>query len=197
MIIYDNIIQGTPEWFRVKLGVPSAGSFDKIVTTKGEPSKQRVKYAERLAGEIVSGIREDTYQSAAMERGVELEAEARECYEFITGNKVDQVGFCKTDIAGCSPDGLIGKDGGLEIKCPSMAVHVGYLRGKKLPTDYFQQVHGSLFVTGREFWDFCSYFPGLKPFILRVFPDEGFIKCLERELISFNEELNKIVEEIR
>lgn len=200
MIIDNSILQGTDEWFAAKLGRPGASNFDKIITTKGERSKQRTKYMYQLAGERVAGAREDSYSNAAMLRGMAMEPEARALYELLNDVQVDHVGMCYKDEAklfACSPDGLIGDRGGLEIKCPSMAVHVEYLIGGKLPMDYYQQVHGSLLVTGREFWDFCSYYPGMKPLIVRVYPDEKFLSALESELICFCEELAEVVEKIK
>jgi hypothetical protein len=112
---------------------------------------------------------------------------------------VEQVGLCYSDDKkfACSPDGLVGEDGGLEIKCPLVATHIGYLLNGELPSDYFQQVQGCLFVTGRKWWDFMSYSPGLKPFIIRVKRDEGFISLLKGSLITFCKELDEITERIR
>lgn len=188
--------QGTPEWYAARKGIPSASEFDKIVTTKGEPSKQAKKYMYRLAGELVSGSIEETYQNGAMERGKIMEAEARRLYEMATGHTVNQVGFCVSEgdhVFGCSPDGLVGEDGGLEIKCPSMAVHVEYLINNTVPTEYFQQVQGNLFVTGRKWWSFVSYYPALPPLIITVDPDLSFIGSLNLEMRKFCEELNKTV----
>ena len=199
-MITENFEQCSPEWFAARLGRPSASQFDKIITTKGERSKQRTKYMYQLAGERISGAREESYTNAAMQRGTEMEPEARALYELLHDSQVDQVGMCYKDEArlfSCSPDGLIGTNGGLEIKCPSMAVHIEYLIGGKLPTDYYQQVHGSLLITGREWWDFCSYYPGIKPLIVRVYPDEKFLASLESELICFCEELSEVVEKIK
>ena len=191
--------QQTPEWFQARCGVPSTSNFDKIVTTKGEPSKQAEKYMFRLAGERITGSQEETYQNQAMQRGCELEAEARSFYELMTGETVEQVGFCLTDDsrAGCSPDGIVGEDGLIEIKCPMMATHVGYLLDNKLPTDYFQQTQGQLFVTGRKWLDFISYYPAMKPLVIRVERDEEFIKKLEVELKVFCEKLEETVNKIK
>jgi hypothetical protein len=191
-------VQGTPEWFQARCGIPSASNFDKIITTKGEPSKQAEKYLYKLAGERVSKTIEESYQNGAMQRGVEMEDEARQLYQIVTDCQVDKVGFCVTDDgnAGCSPDGLVGTDGGMEIKCPNMATHVGYLIDGKLPIDYFQQVQGGLYVTGRKWWDFVSYYPAIKPFIIRVERDEKFITALENELKAFCEKLNEVVKKI-
>lgn len=192
-------LQGTSEWFSARCGIPSASNFDQIITTKLEPSKQRQKYLYRLAGERVSGMAEETYQNNAMLRGIELENEARNLYQVINDVEVKQVGFCLTEgkfVAGASPDGLIGDDGCIEIKCPTMAVHVGYLLDGKLPTDYFQQTQGQLFVTGRTWCDFVSYYPGIKPLIVRVERDEQFIKALTVELEIFCSELEDVIKKI-
>lgn len=194
------IEQGSAEWFAARLGIPTASNFDKIVTSKGEPSKSAIKYLYQLAGERVSGKSEEGFQSAAMLRGVEVEAEAREFYELIREVEVQRVGFCfygEDRRFGCSPDSLVGEDGMLEIKCPIMSTHVGYLVENKLPTDYVQQVQGQLFVTGRKWCDFLSYYPGLKPLIVRVIRDEEFIKKLDSALVSFCEELETVVKKIQ
>lgn len=199
MITLD-FAQGTPEWFAARCGVPSASNFDMIVTTKGEPSKQREKYLYRLAGERVSGKPEETYQNGAMQRGIEMEAEARKLYELAKDVEVAQVGICFPDkkrLYAASPDGLIGDDGLLEIKCPLIHTHVGYLINGELPTEYFQQTQGQLLVTEHKFVDFVSYYPGLRPLIVRVERDNNFLEKLEIELISFNKDLETLTEKIR
>ena len=194
-----NCEQGTPEWFNAKTGVPSASNFDSIVTTKGIVSKSKTKYLYRLAGEKVSGIIEETYQNAAMLRGIEMEHEARNLYSVLNDVTVEEVGFCLSEgkyVFGASPDGLVESDGGIEIKCPTQVVHVEYLLDNKLPTKYFQQVQGCLLVTGRKWWDFMSYYPGIKPLIIRVERDEKFIEALSTELKLFCLELNDVIEKI-
>lgn len=190
-------VQNTPEWFAAKCGVPSASNFDKLLQVSGKPSKQRTKYLYRLAGETITGIQEDSYQNAAMLRGIEMEAEAKQLYQLISGVSVQEVGFCLADGFGASPDGFVGNPGLLEIKCPIMATQVGYLLDNKLPTDYKQQVQGQLLVTERKWCDFMSYFPGLRPLILRVERDEKFLKLLEVELKKFCKELKEVVKKIR
>ena len=198
MIILDDVIQGSLEWHKLRVGIPSASQFKNIVTSDGKRSKTRQKYLYQLAAEKVTGHRDEIYQNAAMARGVELEPEARELFEFNTGIEVTQVGICRHDsgLFSCSPDGLIGDFSGLEIKCPSMAVHVEYLLGGKVPADYYQQVHGSMLVTGRKEWFFMSYYPGLKPFIFKEKIDVEFCEKLEAELMAFCADLMKTVEAI-
>ena len=190
-------IQNSPEWFAAKCGIPSASNFDKLVTSQGKPSKQRTKYLYRLAGETITGISEETYQNKDMLRGKEMEVEARQLYQLVSGEEVQEVGFCLADGYGASPDGLVGEIGLLEIKCPTMAVHISYLLDNTLPVDYFQQVQGQILVTGRLWIDFMSYYPGIKPLIVRVIRDEKFIKALRVELEVFCGELKDLVKKIR
>ena len=189
--------QGTPEWHKARCGVPSASNFDKLVCLDGKPSKQRVKYLWQCAGEAITGVAEETYTNAAMERGKVMEAEARDLYHIVTGAEVNEVGFCVSDGYGCSPDGLVGENGLIEIKCPNIATHVGYLLANELPSDYVQQVQGQLLVTGRKWLDFVSYYPGLKPLIVRVKPDKKFLASLEAELKNFCAELQEVIKKIR
>lgn len=193
------IIQQTSEWYKAKAGVPSTSNFDKIITTAGKPSKQADKYMLRLAGESILGTAEETYQNAAMLKGCEMEPEARKYYELVTGEKVEQIGFCTTDDGkiGCSPDGLVGKDGLLEIKCPLMTTQVERLINNKFPTTYFQQVQGQMYVTGRKWCDFLSYYEGLKPLLIRVERDEKFLSDLTVELKLFCENLQETINKIK
>ena len=199
MITVD-VAQGTPEWMAARCGIPSASNFDKIVTMKGEPSKQAQKYMWQLASERVTGKVEESYQNGNMQRGIEMEAEARNLFEMLHDVKIEQVGVCypdKAKLCAASPDGLVGKDGLIEIKCPLSYTHVGYLLDGTLPSDYFQQTQGQLFVTGRKWVDFCSYYPGLKPLIVRVVRDEPFIKKLAVEIEVFCKQLEEVTAKIR
>ncbi len=190
--------QRSPEWFSARCGIPTASGFDKIVTSTGAQSKQRTKYMWQLAGERICKIAEESYQNAAMLRGIETEAEAKNFYEFTTGETVQPVGFCLSDCGtfGASPDGLVGEDGIIEIKCPMLATCVGYLLDGTLPTEYYQQTQGQLLVTGRKWSDFISYYPGIRPLLIRVNRDEEFISKLAAELKLFTEELTQIVSRI-
>lgn len=199
MITLD-VEQQSAEWIIARLGIPTASCFDRIITTKGEPSKQAEKYLQQLACERVTGISEDSYKSAYMQRGNDVEAEARQFYELVTDSVVQKAGICYPDERkrySCSPDGLVGEDGGIQIKCPSGAVHVGYLLANKLPTEYFTQIQGELLCTGRKWWDFISYYPGLKPLLIRVNRDESFIATLKSALEAFCKDLDEVIERIR
>ena len=200
-VIIDYSIQGSPEWMACKVGIPGVSSLDKIITTKGERSTSRDELLYKLAGERIIGRKEETFQSVAMANGIEREPIAREIFEMKMEVEVEQVGFIYYDErkdCGCSPDGLIvGKKEGLEIKCPTLSTHVSYLMGNKLPTRYFQQVQGSLYVTGYESWWFCSWYPDMPVFITQVFPNQKFQRTLEVEMDLFCDELNEIEAKLR
>ena len=199
-MLIDNSIQGSEGWMKARIGIPTSSNFDMLITTKGEPSKQREKYLYTLAAERVSGMKEDSYQNFAMQKGIEREAESRRMYELMSGNTVVECGLCYQDerkLWGASPDGLIGEDGAFEVKNPTAAVAVGYLLEGKLPTSYFVQVQGQLLVTGRKWVDFMSFYSGLRPLLIRVEPDKVFQVKLQVELELFCTELNQIVERIK
>jgi hypothetical protein len=189
--------QGSEEWLKARLGVPSASNFSKVLTTKGTPSTQAKSYVDALVAEAITG--ESTYVKVtdAMQRGTELEPYARDRYILETGNQVQEVGFCLHNDyqAGASPDGLIGDDGGLEIKSPLGGTMVSYLRGGRLPSKYFQQVQGCMYITGRKWWDFMAYHPDMKPLIVRVDRDEDFISCLDETLRKVVDEIERLVNE--
>jgi len=178
--------QGSPEWLQARLGIPSASSYAKLVTTTGKASAQATAYINQLVAERITGEPTFFQVTDPMQRGMDLEPQARTAYEMETGNLVSQVGFLMHDTlqAGASPDGMVGENGGLEIKCPSAHTHVEYLRDGDLPIKYFQQVQGCLWISGRDWWDFMSYHPKMEPLIVRVFRDEEFIKALECAVIE-------------
>ena len=195
-----NCIQGSEEWFKARAGVPSSSNFDKVVTGSGLPSKQQEKYIYQLVGESLLGTKEEGYQNVAMQRGTEMEGEARDLYSMISGETVIEVGFCIADNLfkyGASPDGLVGDDGLLEIKCPNLATHVGYLLDNKMPSTYFQQVQGQMLVTARKWVDFMSYYPGIKPFIIRVYRDDTFLHNLRAELERLCVTLNTLTNKLK
>jgi hypothetical protein len=199
MIVHLDVIQGTETWFELRNGLLTASRFSDLVTSKGERSKSREGLLYQLAGERVTGRKEETYQSAAMSRGIEMEAKSRQAFELITGLEVQQVGLILTDDrkCGCSPDGLVGDDSGFETKCPMIKTHVKYLLDNKLPAEYYQQVHGSMYVTGRPFWWFMSYYPGMKPLILRVEKDGEWCKKFSDEIDMFSHDLEELIKKIR
>lgn len=190
--------QCSPEWFEAKRGIPSSSEFSKIITTDGKQSKQREKYMWKLAGETLGGSLEEGYQSFAMAKGKEKEQEAKILFEMVH-EPIRSVGFILADDGKCgsSTDGLIGDKGVFELKCPEITAHIGYLlHPEEIPTDYYQQTQGELFVTGREYIHFMSYYPGLSPLFIREEPDEVFQRLLKKELDLFWDELQAIVKKL-
>ena len=199
-IIVTDIQQGSPEWFQACCGNVGASNIDKIVTTKGERSKQRDDYMMTLCAERITGKREVGFTTQAMLNGIEREAEARTLFEMANNCEVQQVGLIYKDkkkLCHCSPDGLIGDKEGFEVKNPLSKTHIKYLLNGSLPTEYFCQIQFSLSVSERDAWWFMSHYPGLKPFILQINRDEKWIAKMESELNSFNEELAEMVEKIK
>jgi len=182
-----NLEQGTESWFEARKGIPTASCFSKIVTpSKGDKSTSSKTYMYELIAEKL-GASNESYSNEWMERGNELESMARSTFEFLTDLKVDEVGMIKTDCGniGCSPDGLIGDDGGIEIKCPKASTHIKYIIEGVLPLEYKTQVMGSLMVSERDYWYFMSYHPELDPFILKIERDEEFISKMKKHIDSF------------
>lgn len=193
MIIID-CEQGSPEWFSVRLGIPTASKFNKIITSiKLEASKSAENYINKLIAEWLIEKTDEEYQSEWMKRGHEIEEEARDYYEFTTDAEIKKVGFCFENAKrfGCSPDALINEKGGLEIKCPSAGVHVGYLIANKVPTEYRLQILGSLLVTDREWWDFISYHPEIDALIVRTHREDvvNDLNTLKAALIKVNKKI--------
>jgi len=195
-----NCEQYSPEWWAERLAHPTSSQYSKIVTSKGEPSKQRTAYMHELAAERLTGKQEDTFISIAMQKGSERESLSRQVYEMENEVEVVQVGLCISDCGrwGASPDGLVGDDGLVELKNPLGKTQVERLLTlePKLPTAYIQQVQGQLLVTGRLWCDFVSYVPGLPLFTLRVYRDSIFCDKLEAALIEFCEELDEVCEKL-
>lgn len=191
--------QGSEEWLKSRLGCPSASMFDKLITGTGKPSTSAETYINQLIAEVITGKGTEFKVNEWMQRGTELEPLARGYYELATDNDVTEVGFCMHDTMACgaSPDGLVGDNGGLEIKCPAPSTHVKYLRDGVLPAQYKQQVMGCLWITEREWWDFVSFHEEMPALLVRVFRDDKYIKALEAEVFKAVETIENEVERLR
>jgi len=200
MKIIRDVPQGSDEWLQLRLGIPTASDFSKIVTSKGERSKTLTEYAFKLAADTLLTEQEDSYSNKDMQRGNELEPEAREMYQEYTFNNVEEVTFIHCGKFGYSPDGLIEDKGLLEIKCPNATTHTKYLYEDRLPTKYKAQCQGGLFCSNRDYIDFVSYHPNFKEdqklFIKRVYRDEEFIKALGKGLMEVIELKEKYLKKI-
>ena len=191
------IEQGSNEWFAMRAGKVTASRVaDILATTRTGPSASRQNYLIELALQRSTGNIEPSYTNAAMEWGTQTEPQARAAYEVETGNFVDQVAFIDhPTIAwfGCSPDGLVGDDGLIEIKCPNSATHWEYFKAKKPPQKYVIQMQTQLAVTGRKWCDFVSFDPRMPErsqlLVVRVDRDEAFIAELEEKVKQFLSEV--------
>lgn len=198
----DEIAQGTEEWRIARLGCATASRFgDILATTKTGYSTSRANYMAQLVLERLTGEAQESYVSPAMLHGTETEPLARMAFEAKTGLMVNEVGFIKSaEWIGCSPDGLIDADAGLEIKAPIPATHLETLLNGKLPPKHIPQIQGSMWVTGRERWHFVSFddrFPKhLRMFHTVVERDQAYIDNLEKEVNKFLAEVALAVERL-
>ncbi len=204
-MIVDNNEQGAELWLQARSGVITASNFTKVMS-KGRgstPSKTRMTYMIEKATEILTGNPvSNGFQNDAMKRGNELEPDARQFYTMLTGGSVEESGLIylnELKKIGASVDGLVGEDGLVEIKCPSLAVHVGYLLDGTLPAAYVKQVQGQLWITGRAWCDFISYNPDSHKmgFLIRVERDEETIKSIKESVYAFIGDLDVLVEKMR
>jgi len=187
------IIQGSPEWKALRCGKVTASRVaDVVAKTKTGYSASRANYLAQLIAERLTGSPAETYTNAAMQHGTETEPEARDAYSFYQGVTVEQVAFVphpKIDQAGASPDGLVGADGLVEIKCPNTATHLETLLGQAVPAKYIDQMQFQMACTGRKWCDFVSYDPRMpehmRLFCKRVPRDDARINFLETEIAGF------------
>lgn len=189
-------MQGSPEWFLERCGCATASNFSDVLA-KGQ-GKTRAAYLRRVVTERLTGKPVDTYRNGHMDRGQEQEPYGRLAYEHLTGEPVVQVGFLKhpTMMTGCSPDGLIGSDGGAEIKSVIPTVQLETVLGGEFPTEHRAQIQGNLWITGRQWWDFVSFSPDmpehLRLYVFRVQRDDSYISNLELEVRRFLAEVDEM-----
>lgn len=199
MIEIFDFAQGSDDWFRTRAGIPTASEFSTVLAKGrgGGESVTRRKYLYRLAGEIITGVPEETYGNAHMERGKAMEPEARDLYVMLSDAETQQIGFIRNGNKGCSPDALIGNDGLLEIKTKLPSIMVELLIKGEVPPEHKAQCQGALWVCEREWLDFFAYWPGMPSFTRRVYRDEPYIATLATAVDEFNSELREIVEKVR
>lgn len=190
-----DIEQGTPEWFAARAGVPTASMFATVLA-KGE-GKTRRTYMMKLAGELLTGEPMENYSNGYMERGKEMEDEARDLYAFRQDVEPQQVGFIRNGAKGCSPDSLIGNDGMVEIKTKAPHLLIEVLLKGEFPPEHKAQCQGQLWVAEREWVDLAVYYRKMPLFIRRATRDEEYIKTLSDAVDRFNDELAATVESIR
>jgi putative phage-type endonuclease len=196
--------QRTPEWFAKRLGLVTASRIaDVMAKTKTGASASRSGYMAQLVTERLTGAPTEGFQSAAMEWGIEQEPHARAAYEAREGVLVDEVDFVRHPLleAGASPDGLVGEDGCIEIKCPNTATMLEYIEDRSVPRKYLLQMQWQLACTGRNWCDFVAFDPRLPEhlqlLVIRVPRDEGVIAEIAGEVGRFLTELRDRVEHLQ
>lgn len=195
MIVHD-CKQGSSEWLHMRLGIPTASQFGRIITAAtAKSSTASDKYLAELVAERLLGGSLDPNVTEWMARGSALEEAAVLWYELERDCDTSAVGFLTTDDGrvGCSPDRLCD-GGGLEIKCPSPAVHVDYLINGAGNSSYKPQVQGAMWMTGADWWDFVSYHPTIPPVMVRFPRDDKYILRLGDEIEKFLMRLDAALE---
>ena len=199
------IEQGTVEWHMQRLGKVTASRIADVLSKgKSGESASRKNYRTELLVQRLTGQPGESFTNAAMEHGTRTEPLARIAYEVAKGNFVEQVAFLDhPTIAnfGCSPDGLVDKDGLIEIKCPNSSNHIDYLLDNKPPAKYIPQMQCQMAVTGRQWCDFVSFDPrlpdDLQLFVVRLERDQEYIEAMEAEVKKFLSEVDEMFTKLK
>lgn len=200
----SEIIQGSEAWYAIRCGRVTASRISDILAkTKSGPSASRANYLAQLVSERLTGKVEESYTNAAMQWGTDNEPYARGLYEATHDVLVEQVGFVvhpEIEMSGASPDGLVGDDGLVEIKCPNTASHLGYLLSGVAPSKYIPQMAWQMACTGRQYCDFVSFDPRmpahLQLFVTRVRRSSVNISEIEDEVRKFLKEVAETIEKL-
>lgn len=204
MNIIESMEQGSQEWLELRLGKVTASKFKDVMTNGrgNKPSATAKTYMIKLVAEILRGEPLPFFENEAMKWGTETEPQARAMYELKNDVEVKEVAFVElNEFVGVSPDGLVGDDGLLEIKCPNTETQIKrFLDDTGLPSDYEAQVQGQLWVTGRQWCDFVSFDPRIDveaSYIqTRVYRDEEYIAKLEEKVSIFVEEMKSMINKL-
>lgn len=196
--------QRTEDWFAARLGKVTASRVaDVIAKTKTGYSASRDNYMAQLVVERLTNTQAESFTDAAMQWGTDQEPFARAAYEVSQNIMVEETGLVDhptIPLAGASPDGLIGEDGLVEIKCPNTATHIDTLLTQTVPGKYITQMQFQMACTGRQWCDFVSFDPRMPAkaqlFVKRVMRDEAFIKEIETEIKKFLAEVTAKVEQL-
>jgi putative phage-type endonuclease len=194
----EEIIQRSDAWHEIRLGKATASRIaDIIAKTKSGYSTSRDNYMAQLVCERLTGQKGEFFTNAAMQHGTDTEPLARSAYEAFVDVMVEEVGFVqhpKIEMAGASPDGLVGLFGMLEIKCPNTATHIEALLTETVPTKYITQMQWQMACAQRQWCDYVSFDPRIRAdlqlFVKRVEFDATYVAMLEEEVIKFLKELD-------
>ncbi len=199
---HHKVEQRSPEWFQLRCGMVTASTVNRLLTdTLRVANNDTSRAATRtLVAERITGFGEESYTNGDMIRGIEMEPYARDIYSGHYEQAVE-CGFVVLEeddwTLGISPDGLIGERGGLEVKCPRQQEHVRTILADEVPSKYMAQIQSSLLVTGREWWDYCSYSSGLPLYVKRVYPDAAWHAAIEAACRQFETNAAALVAEYR
>ncbi|MGD9753313.1 MAG: lambda exonuclease family protein [Acidimicrobiia bacterium] len=191
---YAQMDQGSEEWHDIRRGLVTASVVGKLLTPtlKVADNDTSRGLTAQLVAERITGLTDPTYANDDMMRGVMHEPIAREKYAEVNGVEVAEVGFLIRDDwgwpLGASPDGLVGDDGGLEVKCPRSKSHIRTIIRDEMPAFYMAQVQACLLVSGRQWWDFVSFCAGLPMWTTRILPDPEWHRVIVAAVAQF--ELN-------
>lgn len=204
--------QHSPEWWAARCGKVTASRIGDLMArnqphkgqTVGDWSAKRQHYLDEKVAEIITGKPRDRKKVASLDHRLELEPDARSAYEFYRDVEIDLVGFVEHPTiprCGASPDGLLGSDGCVEIKCPDSETHINTWLGKVVDRGYILQMQFGMACTGRQWWDFVSFDPNmpeeLKLYVQRVERDDQLIAEIETNVIEFLAEVDQKVEQVR
>lgn len=194
--------QGGAEWFRARMGIPTASNFGAFLTTKGMLANSAAarRYALELVGERLTQRPAEHFATRAMDRGTELEPKARAWYQLVSGRSVKEVGFLLSDDGKCgsSPDGLCA-DRGIEIKCPMIATFIDTAESRVLPADHMAQVQAGMWITGLRKWDYVVFtdVAGLAPFVIEVAANDEMHAAFAESVAKFCEIVDAMESKLR
>jgi putative phage-type endonuclease len=196
--IYDELVQGTPEWHAARRGIVTASVVGRLLTPTPKVADNETSrgVTATLVAERISGFTEESGMTSDMWRGVESEPVARDLYSKHYAEAVE-VGFMRLDAdaytLGYSPDGLVGDDGLIEIKAPRAKGHVLTILSGEVPAYYMAQCQAGLLVSGRKWIDFVSYCGGMPLFVKRVLPDALWHNAIAEACAAFEANAERIV----
>lgn len=199
-----DVEQRTDAWYAARIGKATASKITDIMArTKSGWSASRANYAAQLVTERLTGKPTEGFSNAAMQWGTDTEPQARAMYEWVAGATVVECGFFDhptVTMSGASPDGLVGDDGLVEIKCPNSATHIATLRGEPIPDKYIKQMQWQMACTGRQWCDFASFDPRLPDamqlHVQRVARNDALIAEMEAAVFEFLREVAATVADL-
>lgn len=190
-MIIHNFDQRTDEWYQIRLGRLTGSDFHTFL---GSSETKKNKLLQKAAEKITGESDEEHIITEDIQRGIDLEDEAILMYEMQTGNTVDKVGFIERDeFSGCSPDGLVGEDGIIEVKCPKQAVFLKQVVEDKIKPEYYTQIQYNLFVSGRKWCDYIAYNKKFPLFIKRFTVDKEVFEKIEKSLNECTEKIKEFI----